>query len=538
MKAALYARVSTEEQTEGYSIDAQKRAFRSLCESKEWVPYTEYIEAGKSAHTDDIRKRPIFKQAIDDAFAGQYDVLVVHKIDRFSRKLRITLDYFEKLGKAGVGFVSIENDLDYSTPTGKFMLVMQGGLAELYSDNLSQETKKGWAERRKQGLYCGLLPFGVMKGEDGIPVPDVQPVNTNGSTTTNYDGLMLAFELATQGKSDREIAETINAKGYRTTGNQGSRPFSKDTVRGILLNRFYIGEIGDGSGGYIEAKHKSLIEETVWKEAQESRKRNRKSPRNHPAGATLSSLTGYAYCWHCKARMHTGTTKNGKKRIACSSRSQGRGCEQGSALIEVYEGQIEAFLEHFHIPDDYQKKILEAHEKLESAYENTKMQKDELESRLERNVKLFRWGDIGEPEYLLEKKKIEQELRKLNPVNNSGEILSALSSLLANAAKAWHDASQEQRNALGRQLFEEVWIEGRQVVAVKPRPELESFFSLSYEESKKKASESAVLSPIGVATTRKPLVIKAIPQLIVYRCESKEKRGIICAPFLFFIHSH
>lgn len=83
---------------------------------------------------------------------------MVHKIDRFSRKLKVTLEYFEKLGQAGVGFVSIENQMDYSTPTGKFMLVMQGGLAELYSDNLSQETKKGWSERKAQGLQTYSPP--------------------------------------------------------------------------------------------------------------------------------------------------------------------------------------------------------------------------------------------------------------------------------------------------------------------------------------------------------------------------------------------
>ena len=145
MRAALYARVSSEEQVEGYSIDAQRRAFGQFCEARQWVPSREYVEEGKSAHTDDLRKRPMFRQAIDDAIAGQYDVLVVHKIDRFSRRLKVTLEYFEKLGKAGIGFVSIQNDIDYSTPTGKFMLVMQGGLAELYSDNLSEETKKGLA---------------------------------------------------------------------------------------------------------------------------------------------------------------------------------------------------------------------------------------------------------------------------------------------------------------------------------------------------------------------------------------------------------
>ena len=81
MRGALYARVSTEEQVEGYSIDAQRQAFRSLVETRDWTQYKEYIEEGKSAHTDDLRKRPVFREAIDDALTGKYDILVVHKID-------------------------------------------------------------------------------------------------------------------------------------------------------------------------------------------------------------------------------------------------------------------------------------------------------------------------------------------------------------------------------------------------------------------------------------------------------------------------
>ena len=198
VRAALYARVSTEEQVEGYSIDAPKRAFQTLIQGRDWSNHGEYLEEGKSAHSDDVGKRPMFKQAIDDGLAGKYDVLVVHKIDRFSRTLRDTLEYLEKLGKASVGFVSIQNEMDYSTPIGKLMLVMHSGLAEWYSDNLGEETKKGMAERKRQGLYCGPLPFGVMKGEDGVPIPD----------PTTHPGLALAFEMATEGKSDREVALT------------------------------------------------------------------------------------------------------------------------------------------------------------------------------------------------------------------------------------------------------------------------------------------------------------------------------------------
>ena len=179
MKAALYAGVSSEEQTEGYSIDAQRRAFAVLCESKEWIPCREYVDEGKSARTENINRRPAFKEAITDALEHQYDILVVHKVDRFSRKLSVTLEYFNKLVKAEVGFLSITEQMDFTTPWGKFTLSMLGGLAELYSDNLSFETKKGWQERREQGLYCGALPFGAMKGDDGVPIQDARENGRN-----------------------------------------------------------------------------------------------------------------------------------------------------------------------------------------------------------------------------------------------------------------------------------------------------------------------------------------------------------------------
>jgi len=66
MRAALYARVSSEEQVEGYSIDAQRRAFETLVEGRGWTIYKEYLEEGKPARTEDISKRPVFKEIIAD----------------------------------------------------------------------------------------------------------------------------------------------------------------------------------------------------------------------------------------------------------------------------------------------------------------------------------------------------------------------------------------------------------------------------------------------------------------------------------------
>ena len=66
-KAALYARVSSEEQFAGYSLDAQRRAFEALVQGRGWTVHRVYIE-GQSAHTDNINNRPVFKEAIEDAW--------------------------------------------------------------------------------------------------------------------------------------------------------------------------------------------------------------------------------------------------------------------------------------------------------------------------------------------------------------------------------------------------------------------------------------------------------------------------------------
>ena len=146
------------------------------------------------------------------------------------------------------------------------------------------------------------------------------------------------------------------------------------------MNRFYIGELSDGNGGTIGAIHPPFIERDLWDEAQKSRNRNRKSPKNKPAHATLSSFTGYAYCGYCQSRMHTGATHNGKKRLMCAGRREGKGCHQKSALLEVYESQIESYLEAFFIPEDYREKMLEAHKKLENAYDDIEQKRSVLQT--------------------------------------------------------------------------------------------------------------------------------------------------------------
>ena len=103
MKAVPYIRVSDSSQVEGNSLDAQERLFKELCKSRDWEPGRIYREEGKSAHVDSISKRPVFRQLLDDAGDNQFDVVVVHTLDRWSRNLKITIESINRLTANNVG---------------------------------------------------------------------------------------------------------------------------------------------------------------------------------------------------------------------------------------------------------------------------------------------------------------------------------------------------------------------------------------------------------------------------------------------------
>ena len=152
-RAAGYIRVSSEEQTENYSLPAQERAIRLYCEAHGWELVALYADEGKSAWSDDAGSRPQFAAMLADAEAGAFDAVIVHKLDRFARSVIVALETLQRLEARRVGFVSIAEQMDFTTPIGKVILTTLAAFAEYYSANLSAETRKGKAERKRQGIW-------------------------------------------------------------------------------------------------------------------------------------------------------------------------------------------------------------------------------------------------------------------------------------------------------------------------------------------------------------------------------------------------
>ncbi|PKH45870.1 recombinase family protein [Dehalococcoides mccartyi] len=136
-RAVAYVRVSSVSQVEGYSLDAQERLFTELCKNRGWQSVRIYREEGKSAHVDSIHKRPVFRKLLEDAAKDEFDVVVVHTLDRWSRNLTVTLESLKILGKHGIGLVSIVENLDYSKPDGILFTQMLGAFAQYFSEALS-----------------------------------------------------------------------------------------------------------------------------------------------------------------------------------------------------------------------------------------------------------------------------------------------------------------------------------------------------------------------------------------------------------------
>ena len=159
-RAVAYLRVSNLSQVDGHSLDAQDRLFRQLCDNRGWGAVRVYREEGASAHSESIKKRPVFRQLMEDAKKGKFDVVVVHTLDRWSRNLRVTLESLANLAMYDVALVSITENIDYSTPQGMLMTQLLGSFAQFFSNMLGTHVSKGLDQRAVEGLHTGGIPFG------------------------------------------------------------------------------------------------------------------------------------------------------------------------------------------------------------------------------------------------------------------------------------------------------------------------------------------------------------------------------------------
>ena len=147
MRAAIYARVSTAEQTcENQLID-----LRRYCVARGWEG-AEYVDAGVSGAKD---RRPALDRLMHDARQRRVDVVVCWRLDRFGRSLRALIIAIEELNAAGVSFVSMGENIDTASPTGRLLLGIMGSFAQFERERIRERIHAGLARARRQGQKLG-----------------------------------------------------------------------------------------------------------------------------------------------------------------------------------------------------------------------------------------------------------------------------------------------------------------------------------------------------------------------------------------------
>lgn len=289
MQAAAYIRVSTDEQAEhGISIPAQKARLEAYCKAREWDIFKFYVDDGYSGK--DLN-RPAMQSLIEDAGRGLFNIVLVFKLDRLSRRQKDVLYLLEDVfDQMGTGFKSVSESFDTTTAFGKAALGMMAVFAQLERETIIERVRMAKRESARQGRFPGgPAPFGY-KYISGAKLLEVDMAQAE--TVKRIYNQYLTGEMGYH-----SIAEDLERRGVPGPLNQ---KWLKQTVRKILTNPIYTGFLSH-KGSLYPGRHDPIIRpETRGKVLALIKGRGaiRSAARAHDA-----LLSGIIYCGECGARM-------------------------------------------------------------------------------------------------------------------------------------------------------------------------------------------------------------------------------------------
>jgi DNA invertase Pin-like site-specific DNA recombinase len=150
MKTAIYARVSTNNTSQ--TPEMQIRELREYCKRRGWKITREYVDQGISGAKE---SRPELNRLIADAHLRRFDAVVCWRFDRFARSVSHLLRALETFKALGIEFVSLSEQVDTSTPTGKMVFTVLGAVAGLERNLIAERVKAGLRNARAKGKTLG-----------------------------------------------------------------------------------------------------------------------------------------------------------------------------------------------------------------------------------------------------------------------------------------------------------------------------------------------------------------------------------------------
>jgi len=286
LKVLSVCRVSSREQSEGYSLEAQDQANREWAERKghELVESIQYVETA-SKQKERQRFREIVNRTCSDPTING---VVFHKVDRACRNLT-DLAILERLETQKDKKVFFSSQEFPQNAAGRLGIGVMGVVARWYTDNLKEEINKGFRSKVEAGEYPHTPPYGYCMGQDSngskLPVLDPQKADT----------VRTVFRLMMSGNYTIDtLREELFQRGIHFSPR--TRRWTRSHLAKLLRHPFYIGKIL-WRGQIYEGKHEPLVDERTWERVQEIL--DGRSRSKHYKRRQFTYGHGLIKCTHC-----------------------------------------------------------------------------------------------------------------------------------------------------------------------------------------------------------------------------------------------
>ncbi len=230
LRVAIYIRISTDEEHQPFSLEAQETKLRSYIEIQPgWELVGPIYRDEKSGAT---LERPALQRALTAAKAGRFDILLVYRVDRLARSLRGLVDILDQLDAAEVGFRSATEPVDTSTAVGRMLVQMLGVFAQFERETIIDRVINGMERKAAKGEWCGgYRPHGYELDRD---TGKLVPVDGEDKVPAMIFNMYVRERLGA-----RAVGTRLNERGLRT---KAGNPWNAEAVLTVLRNRVYLGE--------------------------------------------------------------------------------------------------------------------------------------------------------------------------------------------------------------------------------------------------------------------------------------------------------
>ena len=342
-RCAIYTRKSHEDGLEQdfNSLDAQRESAEAYIQSQKangWRCLSDrYDDGGFSGGNTN---RPALQRLMTDIKAGKIDIVVVYKIDRLSRSICDFADLSKDFEKYGVSFVSVTQEINTTTSSGRMMLNILMTFAQYEREVIAERIRDKMSASRKKGKWVGGSVAMGYKAENKNLI--IEPAEA--------EVVKQIFTRFLETGSPRMIVEELNEAGnFRRDGKQ----WNLSHIYRILSNRVYIGEV-EYKGEIYPGEQEPIIDREIWNDTQVRLQEN--DPLKHlrcKKQETVAVLKGVLRCGHCGCAMGPTYTKRKYRKylyylcIADSKRAK-HTCPVGrvaaSEIEEIVLAQVQKIL--------------------------------------------------------------------------------------------------------------------------------------------------------------------------------------------------